>query len=113
MINAQTVLYSSRKLLIKPNQKKSRDLKTEIARMSYKILHWGKTRLPAGIRSLAGLLLMVGGVFGFLPVLGFWMFPLGLAFIALDIPLTAHKIDAWMITLKARANQSDESQDNQ
>jgi len=46
---------------------------------------------------------MVGGVFGFLPVLGFWMFPLGLAFIALDIPFTAHRIEDWMVTLKERA----------
>ncbi len=28
---------------------------------------------------------MVGGVFGFLPILGFWMIPLGLAIAALDI----------------------------
>ena len=63
---------------------------------------------------------MVGGVFGFLPVLGFWMFPLGLAFIALDIPFTAHRIEEWMVTLKERAygtpleaaHQSDE-QDSQ
>lgn len=32
------------------------------------------------------LLLFVGGFAGFLPVLGFWMLPLGLALIALDIP---------------------------
>ena len=75
--------------------------------MSYKILHWGKHSLPPGIRSLVGLLLMVGGVFGFLPVLGFWMFPLGLAFIALDIPLTAHRIDDWMVKLKERAQEHD------
>jgi hypothetical protein len=30
--------------------------------------------------------LMVGGVFGFLPVLGFWMAPLGLALVAVDVP---------------------------
>ncbi len=64
---------------------------------------WGKERLPPGVRSLVGLLLMVGGVFGFLPVLGFWMFPLGVAFIALDIPFTAHRIDKWIETLKERA----------
>ncbi len=41
-------------------------------------------RLPPGGRLVAGLLLVVGGVFGFLPVLGFWMIPLGLAIAALD-----------------------------
>ncbi len=73
-------------------------------------MRWGKERLPPGIRSLVGVLLMIGGVFGFLPVLGFWMFPLGLAFIALDIPFTAHRIDAWMVTLKARAETKTEAE---
>jgi hypothetical protein len=30
--------------------------------------------------------LTVGGVFGFLPLLGFWMTPLGLALLAVDVP---------------------------
>lgn len=72
-------------------------------------MRWGKERLPPGIRSLVGVLLMIGGVFGFLPVLGFWMFPLGAAFIALDIPFTAHRIDAWMVKLKAAADDEDRS----
>lgn len=42
-------------------------------------------RVPPGLRSLLGLMLIVGGLFGFLPILGFWMIPLGLVFIALDI----------------------------
>ncbi len=41
--------------------------------------------VPPGLRSLLGLALIVGGVFGFLPVLGFWMIPLGAAIIALDL----------------------------
>lgn len=51
-------------------------------------------RLPRGIRSLIGIALMIGGVLGFLPILGFWMLPLGAAFIALDIPpLRRHLLD--------------------
>ena len=45
---------------------------------------------------------MVGGVFGFLPIVGFWMLPLGLAFIALDIPWTRHHIHDWMTRLEER-----------
>ena len=70
-------------------------------------MRWGKERLPPVVRSLVGVLLMIGGVFGFLPVLGFWMFPLGIAFIALDIPFTAHRIDRWMDELHARAKFPD------
>ena len=44
-----------------------------------------KRHVPPGLRSLLGLLLIVAGTFGFLPVLGFWMIPLGIAFIALDL----------------------------
>ena len=33
------------------------------------------------------VLLIVGGIFSFLPVLGFWMLPLGLLLFAQDIPI--------------------------
>ena len=49
---------------------------------------------------------MIGGVFGFLPILGFWMLPLGVAFVALDIPSTRHKIDDWMEVLRERAKST-------
>ncbi|MCK1420358.1 hypothetical protein IVB14_14370 [Bradyrhizobium sp. 180] len=39
------------------------------------------------IRIPSGLLLIVGGVLSFLPVLGVWMLPLGLALLAEDVPL--------------------------
>ncbi|WP_314945501.1 hypothetical protein [Bradyrhizobium cosmicum] len=38
------------------------------------------------VRIPSGLLLVVGGVFSFLPVLGVWMLPLGLALLAEDVP---------------------------
>ena len=34
-----------------------------------------------------GILLIVGGLLGFLPVLGFWMLPLGLALLSLDVAM--------------------------
>jgi hypothetical protein len=39
---------------------------------------------------------MIGGVAGFLPVLGFWMIPVGLALIALDIPPLRRRLLAWV-----------------
>jgi len=44
-----------------------------------------RQRVPPGARLVLGLLLIVGGVLGFLPVLGFWMIPLGIAVAALDV----------------------------
>lgn len=41
---------------------------------------------PRMARLAIGLALIVGGVFGFLPVLGFWMIPLGIVVIFIDVP---------------------------
>jgi hypothetical protein len=63
---------------------------------------WLAARLPPGparfigwlrkpssryVRFPLAVLLMVGGVFGFLPVLGLWMLPLGLLLFAQDVPV--------------------------
>lgn len=37
-------------------------------------------------RVVIGVLLVLGGVLGFLPILGFWMVPLGLMVLSIDIP---------------------------
>ena len=49
----------------------------------------GKIRGPAvaPYRIPVGVALTAGGVLGFLPVLGFWMLPLGLALLAQDVPV--------------------------
>lgn len=54
-----------------------------------------------------GVLLIGGGVFGFLPVLGFWMFPLGVLLIATCIPYFDRRIRAWM------KNPTKETQNNE
>ncbi len=82
---------------------KESDLKQKIAGFTYRALKWGRDHVPPGIRSLIGILFVIGGIFGFLPILGFWMIPLGLAFIALDIPGTRHRIDEWIEKLRQKA----------
>lgn len=51
------------------------------------------------VRIPIGILLVCGGFLGFLPVLGFWMLPLGLLLLSLDVPLlerpTARALD-WL-----------------
>ena len=62
---------------------------------------WFKDKLPPGparfvgwlrkpssilVRIPLALLLMVGGIFSFLPILGLWMLPLGLLLFAQDLP---------------------------
>ena len=62
-----------------------------VARMLVRI----RRRVPPGLRLPLGLVLMVGGVFGMLPVLGFWMLPLGAAVVALDVRPLAVAARRW------------------
>jgi hypothetical protein len=39
------------------------------------------------VRIPTGILLICGGFLGFLPVLGFWMLPLGVLLLSLDVPI--------------------------
>lgn len=51
-----------------------------------KLQHWIRQNLPSSklARWAVGLLLIIGGILGFLPVLGFWMLPLGLYVLSMD-----------------------------
>lgn len=48
---------------------------------------WIRRNIPRGLRVFVGGVLIVGGVFGFLPILGFWMIPLGVMVAAMDVQL--------------------------
>jgi hypothetical protein len=60
--------------------------KSGLKERARRLLAWVRHRVPPGVRTLLGIALIIGGIFGFLPVLGFWMIPLGVAVIALDFP---------------------------
>ncbi|MBI3513058.1 MAG: hypothetical protein HY060_03195 [Proteobacteria bacterium] len=49
------------------------------------------------LRRIAGVLLLIGGVLGFLPILGFWMFPLGAVLLALDVPWLRRPVRRWLV----------------
>lgn len=40
--------------------------------------------MPVIARQILGILLLVGGILGALPILGFWMIPLGLMVLSVD-----------------------------
>ncbi|MBX3507639.1 hypothetical protein [Parvibaculum sp.] len=46
---------------------------------------------PPLLRIVVGIALIIGGVFGFLPVLGFWMLPLGVLVLSVDL----HPVRRW------------------
>ena len=39
------------------------------------------------LRIVLGVVLVIAGLFGFLPILGFWMLPLGLVILSVDLPM--------------------------
>ena len=50
-------------------------------------LHWIRQPAARWVRIPLALALIGGGFLGFVPLLGFWMLPLGLVVLALDLPL--------------------------
>ena len=52
----------------------------------------------APIRLVTGVLLVIGGILGFLPVLGFWMIPLGILFLSVDL----HVVRRWRRQVEVR-----------
>lgn len=73
-----------------------------------------KKIMPAGRigRLIVGVLLIIGGILGFLPVLGFWMIPLGLIILSVDFPFIRKqrrksevKLGRWWQDRKKRQKQ--------
>jgi 4-alpha-glucanotransferase len=52
-----------------------------------RFVHWLRKPESRWIRLVAGVLFVILGCVGFLPVLGFWMVPLGFILLAQDIPI--------------------------
>ncbi len=70
-------------------------MKRQLFDIFRRAVEWGE-KVPWGLRTLFGVVLMAGGVFGFLPILGFWMLPVGAAFIALDVPPWRRRLLNWL-----------------
>jgi hypothetical protein len=51
-----------------------------------RMVRWLREPARFPVRLVAAILLMLGGIFSILPVLGLWMLPLGLALLAQDVP---------------------------
>lgn len=63
--------------------------------MGRKHMRFGRYRigLPASVlaRRVLGVVFVTLGIFGFLPVLGFWMIPVGLVILSID----SHAVRRW------------------
>jgi hypothetical protein len=75
-----------------PSRSRTRDSEERLQRLIGRLPGWLQRavrwlRRPSArwLRIPAGLLLIVGGILSFLPLLGIWMLPLGLILLAEDI----------------------------
>ena len=67
-----------------------------------RIFRWLMSPTARWFRIPAGLLLIAGGFLGFLPILGFWMIPLGLILLAKDIPFLKRPTGQALVWLDRR-----------
>ena len=65
-------------------------------------IRWLRMPSSFSVRLVIAILLILGGIFSILPVLGLWMLPLGLLLIAQDIPLLQEPLVAAFAWLEAK-----------
>jgi hypothetical protein len=63
-------------------------------------LRWVRRPHMHIVRIPLAILLLMGGVFSFLPVLGLWMLPLGLLVLAIDIPALRRPVGNMIVRLQ-------------
>jgi len=54
------------------------------------------------LRVPVGIVLVIGGLAGFLPVLGFWMVPVGLVLLARDVPPLRRPVRRFLLWAERR-----------
>jgi hypothetical protein len=65
-------------------------------------IRWLRMPSSFAIRLVIAILLILGGIFSFLPILGLWMLPLGLLLIAQDVPFVQEPLVAAFAWVEAK-----------
>ena len=77
----------------------AKKLQARLPRFAGAAMRWGLESSPF-VRWPIAIVLVFGGFLGFLPILGFWMAPLGLILIAEDLPFLRPplaRLFAWIL----------------
>ncbi len=67
-----------------------------------RFLDWIEDERTRIYRVPLAILLMLGGILSFLPILGLWMMPLGILLLALDLPILRGPVTRVTIYLRRR-----------
>lgn len=65
-------------------------------------LRWLRPPSSPIARACVALLLIAGGTVGFLPILGYWMIPLGVLLLAQDVPMLRRPVTSLMLRTERR-----------
>jgi len=81
--------------------------------VSAPFLNWVRKPGLHLLRIPLAIVLILGGLFSFLPVLGLWMFPVGLAMLAVDVPVLKRpvgnalvRLQRWISLLRRKVRRS-------
>jgi hypothetical protein len=96
-VNPQTETPRDRHLRRLRRQIDALERRLPVARSSLRSVVDGRLRY---VRIPVALMLVAGGFLGFLPVLGFWMIPLGLLLLSLDLPRLRPWVSSSLVRLR-------------
>ena len=65
-------------------------------------IRWLRKPNSFAVRVIVAIMLVLGGIFSFLPVLGLWMLPLGLLLISQDVPFLQKPLVATLAWIESK-----------
>jgi hypothetical protein len=75
-------------------------LEEELPDSASGFIRWLREPSSRWVRISAGILLIIGGLLSFLPILGLWMIPLGALLLAQDIPFLRRPVGRALVWLE-------------
>jgi hypothetical protein len=75
-------------------------LEEELPESASGFIRWLREPSSRWVRISAGILLIIGGLLSFLPILGLWMVPLGALLLAQDIPFLRRPVGQTLVWLE-------------
>ncbi len=82
---------------------KKRNWRYRLVIVTYRLVALGATAdCRRSCARCSASLLCVVGLLGFLPILGFWMFPLGVALVISDFPPLRRRLEHWLNETRRR-----------